>query len=255
MPTPRDRVQVHRLFMLGKQRARRDPRNLRLASVLRKRLTVPAEYDFDLGHPGIPLPMFANDRLGDCVIAGRAHQTLRFEMVERGQLIAISDDEVAGEYLEQSGGADNGLIVLDSLKDWRKDGWTAGGQRLRIQAFAEVDPRDHDEVRSCIYSDVGLGIGLSLPRTAQMQIDAGKPWEVVSGPGSAPGSWGGHYVYLSGYTDMGPTCVTWGRKQRLSWAFLDRYCDEAYAIFDALDTAKLKRLVRTDEIREFLAAL
>ena len=65
---------------LGKAAALRDSRNLLFASILRAPVKVPNEsYDFDLKHPGIPTPMFANDEYGDCVIAGRAHQTLRSE--------------------------------------------------------------------------------------------------------------------------------------------------------------------------------
>ena len=74
---------------------------------------------------------------------------------------------------------------------------------------------------------------LYLPLAAQKQIQTGQPWEVTTGPGSAPGSWGGHYVYVSGYTAKGPMCVTWGRKQQMTWAWFAKYCDEAYATFDA----------------------
>ena len=60
----------------------------------------------------------------------------------------------------------------------------------------------------------------------------------VIGPNAKPGSWGGHYVFVPGYTAAGPVCVTWGRKQQMTWDWLDKYCDEAYAIFDAKNTAK-----------------
>ncbi len=78
-------IQAHRLFKLGKAAAKRDRRNLMFAAILRAPLKVPPEYDFDLTHTGIPTPMFANDTYGDCVIAGRAHQTLRFELIEAGR--------------------------------------------------------------------------------------------------------------------------------------------------------------------------
>ncbi|HJW07644.1 MAG TPA: hypothetical protein VJ527_14230, partial [Rhodanobacter sp.] len=48
---------------------------------------------------------------------------------------------------------------------------------------------------------------------------------------------------------------TWGRKQQMSWAFLARYCDEAYAIIDAIDTAKKKRALDAGKLDAFLAAL
>jgi hypothetical protein len=59
--------------------------------------------------------MFANDQYGDCVMAGRAHQTLRFELAEQKKVIAISDEDVTREYFQETGVADSGLVVLDSL--------------------------------------------------------------------------------------------------------------------------------------------
>src|SRR6185436_14556727 len=116
-------VQQHPIFKLGKRKPRRDPRNLMLRSILRTPVKVPEEYDFDTAHVGVPTPIFANDRLGDCVIAGRAHQTLRLELIEQDTVIAITDQEVIREYLTETGGGDTGLVVLDSLKVWRKRGW------------------------------------------------------------------------------------------------------------------------------------
>ena len=43
------------------------------------------EYDFDAKHPGAPAPMFGKGTCGDCVLAGRAHRTLRFERIELEQ--------------------------------------------------------------------------------------------------------------------------------------------------------------------------
>jgi hypothetical protein len=77
---------------------------------------------------------------------------------------------------------------------------------------------------------------------------------VTSGPDSKPGSWGGHYVYVPGYTPSGPVCVTWGRKQQITWAWLDKYCDEAYAIFDAKNRFK-KSMIDKRKITAFLKAL
>jgi hypothetical protein len=179
--------------------------------------------------------MFANDTYGDCVIAGRAHQTLRFELIEQGAEIKIRDRDVLREYLRETGGVDSGLVVLDSLKAWRKVGWRAARHPYRIAAFAEIHRSDHDEVKAAIYLLAGAGVGLALPRSAQPQIQAGKVWDVVSGPNGKPNSWGGHYVYCCGYTKSGPVCVTWGRNQQMTWAFFERYADEAYAIVDDVD--------------------
>ncbi|MFL6255792.1 MAG: hypothetical protein ACJ74T_12335 [Pyrinomonadaceae bacterium] len=248
-------IHSHKIYKLGKAPAKADVRNLKFASILKAAPKVPNEFDFDLTHKGIPLPMFANDNLGCCVISGRAHQTLRFEDIEQGAVITITDQEIRDEYFKETGGADDGLIVLDSLKEWRSDGWTAAGQLLKIKAFAQLNPTNHSQIKQAIFLDVGIGLGIGLPLTAQAQFQAGKPWDFVGGPDSAFNSWGGHYVFVPGYTKVGPVCVTWGQKHQMTWAFVNKYCDEAYAIFDALNTAKLKKALDVKEINSFLAAL
>ena len=246
-------IQTHKVFKLGKAAARRDARNLRFRALLRAQ-PLPASYDFDTKHAGIPTPMFANDDKGDCVIAGRAHQTLRFEDIEQGSVLMITDKDVLTEYFRESGGVDSGLVVLDSLNRWRKTGWKVGKRSLKIQAFAEIDFKNKNELKQAIFADVGVGLGLELPKSAQQQIQTGQPWTATTGPAAKVGSWGGHYVYVCGYTPQGPVCVTWGRKQQITWPWLVKYCDEAYAIFDAKDTFKTKA-ISTKKISEFLDTL
>ena len=248
-------INAHKVFKLGKAKAKVDKRNLKFAAILKAPVALPDEYDFDLKHPGIPTPMFSNDTYGCCVISGRAHQTLRFEDIEQGAVLTITDNEVVNEYLKETGGEDSGLVVLDSLRLWRKKGWRAAKKRYNIRAFAQLNLKDHLQVKRAVFMDLGVGIGLSLPKTAQAQINAGKPWDAVSGPGSAANSWGGHYVYIPGYTKRGPVCVTWGRKQQMTWAFFDKYCDEAYTIIDAVNTAKKKKALDAGKIKAFLAKL
>jgi len=248
-------IQTHKVFKLGKCPAKKDKRNLKFATLLRMAApALPKSYDFDTTHSGIPTPMFANDVHGDCVMAGRAHQTLRFEDIEQGSVLMINDKEVLKEYFKETGGPDAGLVTLESLKEWRKKGWKVGKHTYKIQAFAEINYMSRDEVRQAIFANVGIGLGLQLPIAAQNQIQTGQPWDVTSGPDSKPGSWGGHYVYVSGYTPAGPVCVTWGRKQQITWAWLSKYCDEAYAIFDAKDSFK-KTVIDKNKITAFLKSL
>ena len=244
-------IQSHKVFKLGKAPAKRDKRNFRFAALLEAAPALPPSYDFDTKHPGIPTPMFANDTLGCCVIAGRAHQTLRFEDIEQGSVMMISDKDITRQYFKETGGADSGLVVLDSLGEWRHKGWKVGKHTYFIQAYAEVDRGDHALVSQAIFADVGVGIGVSLPKSAQTEIQTGQPWATTTGPGSQPGSWGGHYVYVCGYTPAGPVCVTWGRKQQMTWAWFDRYCDEAYAIFDAKNKFK-KAMIDRGKLKGFL---
>ena len=220
--------------------AKRDPRNFRIASLLLVPPTVPEEYDFDIQHNGIPTPMFANDKHGCCVISGRAHQTLRFEDAEQNAIITIADTDVLTEWYLENGNTEDGLYILDSLKRWRSVGWPVAGTVYKIQAFAEVTPTNHDEVRSTIYSDVGIMIGVSMPDTWRDEFIAGKPWADTRLPANPEN---GHCVYVSGYTRAGPVCVTWSRKQQMTWEWFDKYCTEAYAIIDARDSMSINQTV------------
>jgi hypothetical protein len=237
---------------LGKRTAKRDRRNLKFAAILRAPVPLPKQYDFDRKHRGVPTPMFDNDEIGNCVIAGRAHQTLRFELVEQKKVIRITTKDVRLEYFKQTGGPDTGLVVLDSVKLWRKVGWKLGKRTFKIQAFTELNRAHRNQVKQAIVLDIGVGIGLALPLSAEAQFNDGEVWDVVSGKDSKINSWGGHYVFVCGYTADGPVCVTWGKKQEMTWAFFEKYCDEAYAIIDAVNTAKIKKALDTKKLKAFL---
>ncbi len=224
---------------LGKLPPKKDRRTLRLATVLRALPPIPETFDVDESLGGIPItPMFANDTFSDCVIAGQAHHTLRFEKFEQAKLLKISDQDVVKEYFKQTGNLDTGLYMLDSLNAWRR-GWLIGDQRYCIDAFGIVNQLDWDEVRAVMYLFHGTNTGFSLPRTADEQFKNGKRWEVETGPGSEPGSWGGHALYVKraekALTKTLLTCCTWGKLHEMSLEFFRAYCDEAYGIVDAID--------------------
>ena len=67
-------------------------------------------------------------------------------------------------------------------------------------------------------------------------------------------AWGGDYIYVPGYTAQGPVCVTWGRKQQMTWAWLDKYYDEAYAISDAKDSLK-ETVIDEAKLNAFVARI
>jgi hypothetical protein len=243
------------ILRFGKRKAKRDDRNLMFAALLKAPPSLPTEYDFDVVHYGIPTPIFGNDQYGDCVIAGRAHQPLRFEKAKKNTLIGITDQDVLREYVSETGGSDSGLIVLDSLKECRRKGWRAAKRRHKIKAFTRIDQGKRSEVKRAGFMNIGVGFGFSLPDAAFTQSYAGKPWTVVSGKAGQPNPRNGHYAYVPGYTKSGAVCVTRGRKQQMSWAFPAIYRDEAYAIINAVNTAKKQRELDTKKLEAFVAAL
>ncbi len=198
--------------------------------------------------------MNGNDRLGDCVIASRGNQTLYFKYAETSKLITISETEIENEYFHETGGPDEGLVITESLNAWRK-GWKAGGKTLTIKAWAEINRKNPLEVCSTIFADLGCQIGVELPMCAQAETDAGKPWAQTTGRGATPGSWGGHCVPLVGYDAKYFYCITWARIQAMTRAWFKKYCSEAYAVIDAIDTAKKRRLIDSAALASHLSSL
>lgn len=232
----------------GKAPATRDDRDLILTNVRLPGDPLPEEYDFDDKHKGIPLHTYQNPPKNNCVIAGRAHQTLRFELAEQKVLINITDADVDQEFKKQTTGGRTDINVRESLDLWRKRGWEAAGQHLKIKAYTKIEPFDPEQIKHMIYVKLGVGLGFQLPESAITQFKNGEPWEVTRDRAANHS----HYVYVPGYTKHGPVCVTWGRKQQMSWAFVDKYCEEAWTIIDDINTPEKKRTLDEEKINKFL---
>lgn len=231
------------MLKLGKKEAKQDDRNFKMSALL-KAVTPPASYNFDTGRK-IPVPMFANDKYGDCVIAGRGHQTLRFELKEQKKILPITDADILKEWRIENGNTEDGLYILDSLNLWRKRGWTAAGKNYKIKAFAQVNPLEKDEVKRTIWSDIGIMTGFALPDNWADAFNKGKPWSDTK---QEPDPYNGHCVLIVGYTKNYLTCITWAKRQKMTWSFFQKYCDEAYGVIDAqnarnIDEAALEEML------------
>ena len=213
---------------LGRLPVATDTRTLRLAQYVDLAALPPAPPEMDISRAVLAWPMYANDRIGDCTTAAAGHMIEAWTAAAAGTAVAITEDAVltAFDHVKQVDPltGEEGAVELDVLRYWRKTG-IAGH---RIGAFAHVSPGDHTLVRTGAWLFGGFYIGLALPITAQRQ-DAWDWTGSLAGP-AAPGSWGGHAVDVVAYDDTGLTIVTWGALKRMTWAFWDRYCDEAYCL-------------------------
>ena len=121
------------------------------------------------------------------------------------------------------------------------------------QGVLELNRDNHNQVKQAIV----LQSARARPEPAHLRPGPVSPASPGTwcGPNGRPNSWGGHYVLVPGYTTRGPVCVTWGTKHQMTWAFFDKYCDEAYAIIDAIDTPKKKKALDSKALAAFLGAL
>ena len=175
---------------LGKKPARVDPRTLEFKAVLGVLPPVPDKYTVDDNLGFVLLPhTWSNLKYGDCVMAARANQTQRFEAIEHHARLAIQTGAVVNEYFRQSGGEDSGLVMLDSLNAWRQRGWKVSTglfarfkQSFKIHAFARIDPTDKKDVKAATYLLAGCQLGLALPDSSMVEINAKSPWQSIQEP-------------------------------------------------------------------------
>jgi hypothetical protein len=255
---------------LGKLPARYDRRTIRLSQILNPLPPPPDTYSVDMHLPvQIPVSMLGNDEWGDCVQVGETNQLLRFECLEQSVCVPITTDDVLNEYWRKQGYAankcwllnlinringdtnpDNGLVVLDSLKSWRNEGWNLGGYNYKIHAFASalVDV----EVKRCIQYLGGAQVGLAVPTNMIPQFNAGEPW-TVDPSSSFTGE--GHLVYAGMYDQDWLECITWGRKQLMSWEFFRKYRDESYGVIDERDLWKPDSPIDPDALEALLTQI
>lgn len=128
-------------------------------------------------------------------------------------------------YDPKTGANDKGATALELLKYWRKNG--IGNSS--IFAFASVNHHTKKHVAEAIFLFGGIYAGLQLPRSIKGQ----KVWDVPEGgpvDDGAPGSYGGHAICVLAYDEHGLTCITWGKKRKMTWAFWMAYAEEAYAL-------------------------
>jgi hypothetical protein len=194
--------------------------------------TVPSRF----GHGGAfsDWGMLGNDRYGDCVWAGAAHEHMLINKVVHQTDVQFDDGAVLGDYAAATGfdpndpSTDKGTNVHAALSYRRKTGVAdSGGSRHKIGAYVSLDPKSWDHLEQAAYIFGAVGIGINFPSSAMDQFNAGEPWDVV--PGSQIE--GGHYVPTVGSVASADSVsvITWGKRQVMTRAFYEEYNDEAWA--------------------------
>lgn len=219
------------MFKLGKLPIVEDKRDLMFWNYFKKKKlpTIPASF----GHENLikSWGMLGNDRAGNCVWAGAAHETMLWNQ-EVGSLIAFTDKNVLSDYSTVTGynpsdpSSDQGTVTRDSYKYRHNIGIIdSKGVRHKIGAYLALEPGNTDHLLTALYLFGAVGIGINFPESAMEQFNAGKPWAVVPGAQLE----GGHYVPLVAYRGS-LYCVTWGKLQPMTLDFYKKYCDEAWLL-------------------------
>jgi hypothetical protein len=221
----------HHTVRLGKKPVRHDPRTLCVAKYVKSLPPPPPSVDWSKP-VSFPCGFFLNDQLGDCTCAGPAHAVQVVTANASPPEVTVADADVLAMYEGSCGyvpgnpATDQGGDELTVLGYWRKHGIGTSGHK--IDAFAAVNVLNSQEVMQGLDLFGFLYIGILLPVSAQAQV--GGVWDVDPTSAGSPGSWGGHCVIIVQADPNGLTCITWGALQRMTWAFWNRYVDEAYVV-------------------------
>jgi hypothetical protein len=215
----------------GRLPVKKDERNFKIGTYLKHaNIQLPKQWNWDEAIGKDEWGVMYNSKACNCTIATAGHLIMAWT-ASNGKLVKPSDEAIIHTYAAMSGynietdENDTGLNSLDVLKYWRK--YYIHGHK--IFAYADIDWKNHEEVKQAIYLFGGCFAGLNLPSNCEEQ----HRWELPESGATgefAIGSWGGHAIMISGYNEKGLKAITWGVEKWMSWEYWDTYCDEAYAV-------------------------
>lgn len=221
-------------YKLGKKPARPGAVKFKFANYVDKsKLPTPPK---SFGHVKLPSPwgMLANDQVGDCVIAGAAHETMAWNYMGSGTVPRFTDESILRIYSELTGynpsdpNSDQGTDMSAAADYRRRTGIPdADGKIHKIDSYLDLSAGDVDNLVLGAYLG-GVGVGLMLPDDADKMFDNGQVWDMKAGFKANPDN--GHYVPVLGRNSAGNLLlITWGRLHAMTPRFYEMCSDEAIA--------------------------
>ena len=222
--------------LLGRQPRIFNPRVPHMSAILGA-MDLPAPPDSIDWTKGVQdFGMMLNDQLGCCTCAAVYHARQIWTLNSSTEITEPDSDvlalyEQACGYNPNTPTTDNGGVEQNVLSYLLNTGAPVGttGQRNKILAFIEVDPRNIQDVKRTI-ADCGVAyIGFQVPSN------------IMPSDGEPPKVWdyrpfttceGGHAIVCVGYDANYVTVISWGEVYKMTWRFFSHYVDEVYAIAD-----------------------
>lgn len=214
---------------LGQIRSKAQPACLKLSSYMNAP-TLPSSINRrDKAAAGLAR-MYANDRYGNCVIAGMAHSMGVWSVHDDdspGEVIA-TDQEIVSQYQSFCGPGDRGCNIANVLNIVRSKGIVLGGKKYTIDGYVSVDNTKKELVKAALYFFGSLKFGIDLPQA----WTSNAIWDVTNSR-----TVGGHDVTGVDYDDdEGVYISSWGRIYVITWPAMlsTRYVTELYAMLAPL---------------------
>ena len=222
---------MNTLPKLGKLAPKHDPRTLKLADYLTPDYQFPKERRWT--DKVSRYSMKGNDKIGDCGAVGLANM-IQTWTANSGKEVNFTDEQVIEIYSKLSGynprtgENDNGVVLLDLLKEWKNVGFFGH----KIGAFAYVNPKNVKQIKYAINTFGGTLNGIALPIISQQQTIWEEPFGADRFSDDAkPGSWGGHCTFGANYNEKKLENVTWAMEKKTTFGYMSSYGDEMFAIF------------------------
>lgn len=212
-----------RLGRLHPEQPSRAPELADFLDVERMEVRLPERIDWSEKAKASLARVYANDRLGCCVISGKAHHVGVWSAADGPKEIMATDAEIVADYRRICGPGDNGCYIDRVLREFTQNGLTYSGTLRKIDGYVRVTKGDVRLAKAAVWLFGGLTIGFNLPSSWQNSAK----WDVTSSR-----LVGGHDVMIFGYNEEGFLVSSWGRVYLMTYAAYQhqRFVDECYAL-------------------------
>jgi hypothetical protein len=193
-------------------------------------------------------PMYLNDQIGDCTIAGAAHMFSAMAAYARDVQVTFADAEIqrvysaVGGYVPGNPATDNGCVMEEVLAWLKANPMTdeAGGEH-KVLGYARIgNPADEVLIGQVLDVFGSVYVGFDVQQSVMTEFENHQPWTWTAGEPYV----GGHCVVLQRRDPCGSVVgvlnyVTWGALQRATFPWQAHTVSEAWAVVteDWLNTA------------------
>src|SRR6266699_732309 len=179
---------------------------------------------------------YGNDEYGDCVWAAKAHMHMLWPLLGGYARNHFWTNNVLSDYASATGfmaddpNTDQGTDMRMAAEYHRKTGVRdCFGKRHRVDAYVNMIAGNLDQLAMGAYIFGAVELGIMMTQDNMDQFDKGEPWTVTTKSEVI----GGHCIPVFGRdVDGNFLCVTWGKVQRMTPSFIEKYMDEGYGYLD-----------------------
>jgi hypothetical protein len=198
---------------------------------------VPVSKDVDYASKVASWPMYMNDSLGCCTIAGIGHMYGAWTAYAAASEALFSDDAIVTTYSRVSGyvpgdpDTDAGAQMQDVLADQKANGMTdQAGKKHEVVGYAAMgNPADEDLLGQVLDVFGTVYTGIVVQASMQTEFADQEPWTWTPGDQEV----GGHAICLQRRQGKGKApleYVTWGALQPATHKFQAYAVEEAWAV-------------------------